>query len=107
MKLGKLCGPGKEIPVPLFQTLSHTNIFVFSVVRRHAIRKGYYDTNRVTVSPDTEITQAARLLLEKGFNGLPVVDEGGMLVGILCQKRPDCTAKEASRPLLSSHSWTA
>jgi CBS-domain-containing membrane protein len=39
----------------------------------------------VTVSPDTEIVHAARLLLEKGFNGLPVVSGSGKLVGILCQ----------------------
>lgn len=37
-----------------------------------------------TVSPDTEITQAARILLEKGINGVPVV-EGEALVGIVCQ----------------------
>ena len=28
----------------------------------------------VTVSPDTEITHAAKLPLDKGVNGLPVVD---------------------------------
>ena len=39
----------------------------------------------VTVSPDTEIAEAARLLLEKRINGIPVVEHGGTLVGILCQ----------------------
>jgi len=39
----------------------------------------------ITVSPETEITRAARLLLENRINGLPVVDETGRLVGILCQ----------------------
>ena len=39
----------------------------------------------ITVSPETEITQAAKLLLENRINGLPVVDEAGRLVGILCQ----------------------
>ncbi len=39
----------------------------------------------LTVRPDTEITQAAKLLLEHHFNGLPVVDEKGKLVGIICQ----------------------
>ncbi|MEW6665693.1 MAG: CBS domain-containing protein [Thermodesulfobacteriota bacterium] len=38
----------------------------------------------VTVSPGTDIVEAARLLIEKGINGVPVV-EGGKLVGILCQ----------------------
>jgi len=41
--------------------------------------------NVITVTPDTEITQAAKLLLENHFNGLPVVDESGKLIGILCQ----------------------
>ena len=39
----------------------------------------------ITVSPETEITKAAKILLEKGINGLPVVDQKGRLVGILCQ----------------------
>ncbi len=39
----------------------------------------------ITVSPDTEISKATRLLLEKRINGLPVVDEKGELKGILCQ----------------------
>jgi CBS domain-containing protein len=41
--------------------------------------------NPVTVTPETDIIDAARLLLEKGFNGVPVVDGKGALVGILCQ----------------------
>jgi CBS-domain-containing membrane protein len=39
----------------------------------------------ITVSPETEIGQAAKLLLEKKLNGVPVVDKSGKLVGILCQ----------------------
>jgi len=39
----------------------------------------------VTVSPETEIVRATELLLEKRINGVPVVDETGKLVGILCQ----------------------
>ena len=39
----------------------------------------------ITVSPDTEITKAATILLERRINGLPVVDAFGRLVGILCQ----------------------
>jgi len=38
----------------------------------------------ISVSPETEVAHAARILLEKGINGVPVVD-GGKLVGILCQ----------------------
>ena len=39
----------------------------------------------ITVSPETEIGQAAKLLLDKKLNGVPVVDKSGKLVGILCQ----------------------
>ncbi len=39
----------------------------------------------ITVSPDTEMTKAARILIEKHINGLPVVDENGELKGIICQ----------------------
>ncbi len=39
----------------------------------------------VTVTPDTDILQAAKRLLENHFNGLPVVDDEGKLLGILCQ----------------------
>lgn len=41
--------------------------------------------NPVTVSSDTEITHAAKLLLEKGVNGLPVTGSDGKVVGIICQ----------------------
>ena len=39
----------------------------------------------ITVSPEMEIAHAAKLLLEKHINGVPVVEEGGKMVGILCQ----------------------
>lgn len=39
----------------------------------------------VTVHPETDILQAAKILLENHFNGLPVVDHEGNLRGILCQ----------------------
>jgi len=39
----------------------------------------------ITVSPDMEITKAAKILLERRINGLPVVDAFGRLVGIVCQ----------------------
>ncbi|MEE4263928.1 MAG: CBS domain-containing protein [Desulfobacteraceae bacterium] len=39
----------------------------------------------ITMSPETEIAQAAKLLLTKRINGVPVVNDDGELVGILCQ----------------------
>ena len=55
--------------------------------------------NVLTVTPDTEITQAAKLLLENHFNGLPVVDESGKLIGILCQD--DLIVQQKRLPLPS------
>jgi len=42
-------------------------------------------TELITVSPETEIIQATRLLLENNINGVPVTNDTGTLVGILCQ----------------------
>jgi CBS domain-containing protein len=53
----------------------------------------------ITVSPQTEIVQAAKLLLEKHINGLPVIDERGNLVGILCQS--DLIAQQKRFPFPS------
>ena len=53
----------------------------------------------ITVSPETEITQAAHLLLEKRINGVPVVNTAGELVGILCQS--DLIAQQKSIPIPS------
>ncbi len=39
----------------------------------------------ITVSLEMEIAHAAKLLLEKHINGVPVVDREGKMVGILCQ----------------------
>ncbi len=53
----------------------------------------------ITVSPETGIVQAARLLLEKRINGLLVTDEAGKLVGILCQS--DLIAQQKKLPVPS------
>ena len=39
----------------------------------------------ITINPEADITEAVKILLDKGINGLPVVDDAGQLVGILCQ----------------------
>ncbi|MBW1912899.1 MAG: CBS domain-containing protein [Deltaproteobacteria bacterium] len=52
----------------------------------------------ISVSPETEITHAAGVLLGKGINGLPVVDDG-KLVGILCQS--DLIAQQKKIPIPS------
>jgi CBS domain-containing protein len=53
----------------------------------------------IAVSPETEIAEAARLLLEKGFNGVPVVDGTGKLVGLICQS--DLVAQQKKFPIPS------
>ena len=53
----------------------------------------------ITVSPETEIVHAAKLLLEKSINGVPVVDGTGKLVGILCQS--DLIAQQKRLPIPS------
>jgi len=53
----------------------------------------------ITVSPETEIVHATKLLLENRINGLPVTDETGKLVGILCQS--DLIAQQKKLPVPS------
>lgn len=52
-----------------------------------------------TVSPETEIAQAAKLLLSERINGVPVVKKTGEVVGILCQS--DLIAQQKSIPIPS------
>jgi len=53
----------------------------------------------ITVSPETEIVRATKLLLENRINGVPVRDETGKLVGILCQS--DLIAQQKKLPIPS------
>ena len=39
----------------------------------------------ISISPESEIAQAAKLLLTNRINGVPVINDTGKLVGILCQ----------------------
>ncbi len=48
--------------------------------------RDYMATALVTVTPDTEILRAARLLVDNNIGGAPVVDAGGGLAGILTEK---------------------
>ena len=56
-------------------------------------------TELITVSPETEILQAAETLLGNHINGVPVVDDSGKLVGILCQS--DLIAQQKRLPIPS------
>jgi len=61
--------------------------------------KNIMTTELITVSPETEILQAAKVLLGNHINGVPVVDEYGKLVGILCQS--DLIAQQKRLPIPS------
>jgi CBS domain-containing protein len=53
----------------------------------------------LTVYPDTEVIQAAKLMLDKHISGLPVVDQEGHLKGIICQS--DLMAQQRKIPVPS------
>ncbi len=57
----------------------------------------------IVVSPNMEVVKAAKLLLDHRINGLPVVDEHGTLVGILCQS--DIIAQQKKLPVPSFFSF--
>jgi CBS domain-containing protein len=61
--------------------------------------KDIMTTELITASPETEILQAAKVLLGNHINGVPVVDEAGKLVGILCQS--DLIAQQKRLPIPS------
>ncbi|MGC2241839.1 MAG: CBS domain-containing protein [Acidimicrobiia bacterium] len=52
----------------------------------------------VSVAPETKVRRAARLMIEGGFSGLPVVDEG-RLVGVVSEA--DLLKREGSRTWMS------
>jgi CBS domain-containing protein len=60
-------------------------------------------TTPITVTGSMEIIDAARLLLENRINGVPVVDDAGKLVGILCQS--DIIAQQKKLPVPSLFSF--
>jgi CBS domain-containing protein len=46
----------------------------------------YMTTNIITVSPDTEISQAIKKLLDHKITSVPVIDERGKLVGTFSER---------------------
>lgn len=50
--------------------------------------KDYMSSKLVTLTPETDIHRAMKILLKKRISGAPVVDKRGQLVGILSKK--DC-----------------
>jgi CBS domain-containing protein len=56
-------------------------------------------TPALTISPEADVTEAVKILLEKDINGLPVMDDSGRLVGIIC--RSDLIRMQKSLPIPS------
>ncbi len=54
-------------------------------------------TELTVLKPDMAFASAAKILLENHFNGAPVVDKVGKLVGILCQS--DLVAQQKKLPV--------
>ncbi len=54
-------------------------------------------TECITLTPDTDIATAAKLLIEKKINGAPVL-EGDAVVGILCQADLVAQQKKVTLP---------
>ena len=42
-------------------------------------------TEVITVKKDTSLKELARILYNKNINGVPVVDDSGSLIGIICE----------------------
>jgi CBS domain-containing protein len=59
--------------------------------------------NPITVTSESEVLKAAKILLENRINGVPVVDNTGKLVGILCQS--DIIAQQKKLPVPSLFSF--
>ncbi|MEW6076200.1 MAG: CBS domain-containing protein [Thermodesulfobacteriota bacterium] len=53
----------------------------------------------ITVAPETDIAQAAGILLKNHINGVPVINRQGELVGMLCQS--DLITQQKRFPLPS------
>ena len=65
--------------------------------------KAIMTKNPITVRGDMEIVKAAKLLLDRRINGVPVVDEDGKLMGILCQS--DIIVQQKKLPVPSFFSF--
>lgn len=61
--------------------------------------KDIMTSDPVVATQDWDISKATTIMIEKGFNGLPVIDDVGRLVGIICQS--DLIAQQKKLPLPS------
>jgi CBS domain-containing protein len=79
-----------DLHLPHYIDLFGATVFLEPLQRfEHRLRKAFASSARdmmttepVTVSPDTTVEQAARIVHERGHNRLPVVEDG-RLVGVV------------------------
>lgn len=62
--------------------------------------KDIMTSGALTLNPENDVATAAKLLLEKHLNGVPVVDKDGVLVGVICQSDLVAQQKSVSLPSL-------
>jgi len=62
--------------------------------------KDIMTSGALTLEPENDVATAAKLMLEKHLNGLPVVDRDGKLVGVICQSDLVAQQKSISMPSL-------
>ena len=55
------------------------------------LAKDMMTTNAISVTADTTVPEIAQLLLEHRISGVPVLDGGGMLIGLVRRGGPDPT----------------
>jgi CBS domain-containing protein len=54
--------------------------------------------NPITASADTDVEEAARVMLENGFRHLPVLDENGQVAGVVSLRRVVGATQPAGDP---------
>ena len=54
--------------------------------------------NPITASADTDVEEAARVMLENGFRHLPVLDENGQVAGVVSLRRVVGATQAAADP---------
>ncbi|MFC1871499.1 CBS domain-containing protein [Chloroflexota bacterium] len=62
--------------------------------------KDVMTTNVITITPDTSIGDAQKIMKDNNFRRLPVVDSGGRMVGVVTETRLERVKPRTSAPLL-------
>ena len=52
----------------------------------------------ITVTGDTDVEEAAQVMLDRGFRHLPVIDDGGGVIGLVSLRRVVGASSHAAKP---------